>query len=74
MSTASQFKNRLIAEAPNIGVTVTTGQAAKMGIRLARRAERMAEQFDFYESLRILGLISDTTARDAVANLEAAAA
>ena len=74
MATASGFKNRLIEEAPNLGVEVTAGQAAKMGIRLARRAERMAEQFDFYESLRILGIVTDTTARDAVANLEVVAA
>ena len=38
----------------------------KVAIRVHRRAERMHEEFDFYEALRILGMSSDTTARDAV--------
>lgn len=70
MVSASGFKNRLIDEAPKLGININPNQAAKLGIKLARRAERMAVETDFYESLRILGLISDTTARDAVRNLE----
>lgn len=45
-------------------------KAEKLAHKIAKRAVAMQEQFDFYESLRILGLISDTTARDANRNLE----
>jgi len=34
----------------------------------------MQEQFDFYESLRIFGVITDTTPRDAIRNMEREAA
>ena len=53
---------------------VKKSRAQRIAGKLVKRAERMGETFDFYESMRILGLISDTTARDAVANLEAVAA
>ncbi len=32
----------------------------------------MQQEFDFYEHMRILGMTSDTTARDAVRNIERA--
>ena len=37
---------------------------------MKRRAERMQEEFDFYEGLRVLGIQSDPTAREAVYNIE----
>lgn len=73
MVTASGFKNRLLDEAPSLGIEISKGQAAKIGIRLARRLESQMIEFDFYEGLRILGVISDPTARDAVKNVGAAA-
>lgn len=47
-------------------------KAEKLAHKIAKRAQLMQEQFDFFESLRIMGIISDPTARDAVRNLEAA--
>jgi len=49
-------------------------KAEKLAHKIAKRAAAMQEQFDFFESLRIMGIISDPTARDAVRNLEGAAA
>lgn len=72
--TATGFKNRIIAEAPALGIKVSNKRAEKLGIKLARRLESQMVEHDFYESLRILGVISDKTARDAVRNLEGAAA
>ena len=70
--TATGYRNRLLAEAPALGIDVSKKQAEKIGIRSARGVESQMVELDFYESLRILGLISDTTARDAIRNLEAA--
>ncbi|AIY01172.1 hypothetical protein ART_1573 [Arthrobacter sp. PAMC 25486] len=64
--TATGFKNRIIEAVPGVNHNF----AARCANRIKRRADRMQEEFDFYESLRILGLVSDTTARDAVRNLE----
>ncbi|KUM31612.1 hypothetical protein AQ436_00280 [Arthrobacter sp. EpRS66] len=47
-------------------------KAEKLAHKIAKRAALMQEQFDFFESLRIMGIISDPTARDAVRNLERA--
>lgn len=71
---ATGYRNRLLAEAPTLGIEISKKQAEKAGIRIARRAEQMGVEHDFFESLRILGLISDTTARDAIRNLEGATA
>lgn len=49
-------------------------KAEKLAHKIAKRAAAMQEQFDFFESLRIMGIISDPTARDAVRNLEGATA
>ncbi|MGP9682022.1 hypothetical protein [Brachybacterium sp. AOP3-A1-3] len=68
MSTTG-FEKRIAAEAPDL----SRGQVKKLAARLARRAADMQEEFDFYECLRILGMTSDTTARDAIRSMEAAA-
>ncbi|WP_346922752.1 hypothetical protein [Glutamicibacter creatinolyticus] len=73
MVTATGFRDRIMAEAPTLGVSVSKKRAEKLGIKLARRLEAQMTEFDFYEGLRILGVISDPTARDAVRNLEVAA-
>lgn len=52
---------------------IKKSKAEKLAHKIAKRAAAMQEEFDFYESLRILGLVSDTTARDAARNLEAVA-
>ncbi|MGP5219461.1 hypothetical protein [Arthrobacter rhombi] len=68
--TASEYKNEIIAAVPGVNHNF----AARCAKRMKRTAENRAEQFDFYESLRILGIVTDNTARDAVANLEVVAA
>lgn len=72
--TATGYRNRLLEEAPALGIQVSKKQAEKIGIRIARRIESQMVELDFYEALRIMGIISDPTARDAVRNLEGAAA
>lgn len=71
--TATGYRNRLLEEAPALGIQVSKKQAEKIGIRIARRIESQMIELDFYEALRIMGIISDPTARDAVRNLEMAA-
>ena len=71
--TATGYRNRLLEEAPALGIQVSKKQAEKIGIRIARRIESQMVELDFYEALRIMGIISDPTARDAVRNLERAA-
>lgn len=68
--TASGFQARIIDHCLTRGIEITNSKARKLSIRLARRMEAMSEEFDFYESLRILGMTTDTTARDAVRNIE----
>lgn len=72
--TATGYRNRLLEEATALGIQVSKKQAEKIGIRIARRIESQMVELDFYEALRILGIISDPTARDAIRNLEGAAA
>lgn len=71
--TATGYRNRLLEEAPALGIQVSKKQAEKIGIRIARRIESQMVELDFYEALRIMGIISDPTARDAVRSLEMAA-
>ncbi|MGP5395974.1 hypothetical protein [Arthrobacter rhombi] len=68
--TTTGFEKRVIEAVPG----VKKSRAQRIAAKLVKRQARMNEQFDFEESLRILGIITDTTARDAVANLEAVAA
>lgn len=49
---------------------IKDGKARRLATKLAKRAASMQEELDFFESLRILGITTDTTARDAVRNLE----
>lgn len=66
--TATGFKNRIIEANPGINVRY----AERVANRLKRRADRMQERFDFDRELRILGIISDPTSRDAIRNIETA--
>lgn len=68
--TATEYKNEIIAAVPGVNHNF----AQRCAKRMKRAADRHTEQFDFYASLRILGLIADNTARDAVRNLEGATA
>ena len=70
--TASAFKARIISYCVDNGVELSASKAQRLAVRIARRAERMQQEFDFFEHMRILGMTSDTTARDAVRNIERA--
>ena len=70
--TASAFKARIISYCIDNGIELAPAKAQKLGVRIARRAEKMQREFDFFESLRVLGMTNDPTARDAVRNIERA--
>ena len=67
---ASAFQARIIDHCVAHGIEITNGKARKLSIRLARRAERQQEEFDFFAALRILGIQSDPTARTAAHKAE----
>lgn len=67
MSTTG-FEKRIADAAPSL----SRGQVKKIARKLAHRAEQMQTVDDFYTALRILGVSSDPTARDAIRNIEAA--
>ena len=64
--TITGYQKRILEAAPAIG----KNKAERLAIKLVKRQERMQEQFDFYESLRIFGVITDSTPRDAIRNIE----
>ena len=63
--TAAAFKARIISHCIDNGVELSNSKAQRLAVRIARRAEKMQAEFDFYEALRILGISSDPTARQA---------
>lgn len=67
--TVTGYQKKIMAAVPEI----KKSKAEKLAHKIAKRAQAMQEQFDFFESLKILGVISDPTARDAVKNMEVAA-
>ena len=60
---ATGFEKRIAAAAPSL----SRGQVKKIARKLAHRAERMQTVEEFEHALKILGIYSDPTARDAVA-------
>lgn len=68
MSTTG-FEKRIADAAPSL----SRGQVKKIARKLAHRAERMQTVEEFYAALKVLGISSDPTARDAIRNMEAAA-
>lgn len=67
--TVTGYQKKIMAAVPEI----KKSKAEKLAHKIAKRAQAMQAEFDFFESLKILGVISDPTARDAVKNMEAAA-
>ena len=67
-NTTTGFERRIARECPSL----SRGQVKAAAKKIMFIAQNMQETFDFYQGLRILGLLSDPTARDAVRNLEAA--
>jgi len=69
MMTITGYQKRIMQAAPH----VSKSKAEKLAHKIAKRFDRMTTEHEFFEQLRILGVISDPTARDAIKNLEAAA-
>lgn len=65
------YRQRIAAYCFDHGIEISRSKARRLGERMYRRAQSMQGEFDFYESLRILGIHTDSTARDAIMNLEA---
>lgn len=60
------YERRIASEFPSL----SRGQVKKTAKKIFWMAENMHEVFDFYEGMKILGIITDTTARDAIRNIE----
>lgn len=59
--TTTGYEKRISEANPHL----SEGVVKKLAAKVAARAKTMQAEFDFYESLRILGISSDPTARDA---------
>lgn len=68
--TTTGYQKKIMEAVPGI----KKSKAEKLAHKIAKRAAFMQTEFDFFEALRILGMVTDTTARDAVRNLEQVAA
>ena len=66
--TATGFEKRIAAHPQAQGLSRSKIQ--RLAAKLVKRAQSMQEQFDFFAELRILGLVSDPTARTAISNVE----
>lgn len=64
------YRQRIQAWCSENGVEMTRAKARRFGERMYRRAQAMQGEFDFYESLRVLGIHTDSTARDAIKNID----
>ena len=68
--TTTGYEKKILEAVPGI----KKSKAQRLALNIAKRAAAMQEEFDFFEALRILGMVTDTTARDAVRNMEDAVA
>ena len=77
--TRTQWKKRITEYCLANGIDKSAGQIERMAIKAYKRVEREeqlrnATEYEIYEAgLRILGIYTDVTARDAADNMEAAA-
>lgn len=62
---AKGFTWRIVEYCFANGIELSGSKADRLGVRMKRRADKMQQEFDFYEALRILGMTTDTTARQA---------
>ena len=65
---ATGFEKRIAAHPQAQGLSRSKIQ--RLAAKLVKRANAMQEQFDFFAEMRVLGLVSDPTARDAIRNVE----
>lgn len=66
--TATGFEKRIAEAAPHL----SRSKCQRLALKLAKRADRMQEEFDFFAQLKILGVSADPTAVQAIRNVEAA--
>ena len=62
--TQTGFKKKVAEYALEHGLPLSERQIKNIGGKMHKRAAFMQTEFDFFENLRILGMLSDTTARD----------
>lgn len=62
----SGYEKRIAAEFP----ALSRGQVKKTAKKIFWMAENMHEVFDFYEGMKILGIITDETPMLAIRNIE----
>lgn len=67
------WKNKIREYCDANGIDKSDSQVSRMATKICKRMAAMNEEIDFYTALRILGMSSDTTARDAIRNMERAA-
>ena len=68
--TQTGFKKKVAEFALENGLPLSERQIKNIGGKMHKRAAFMQTEFDFFQNLRILGMQSDTTPRDAVRNIE----
>lgn len=56
------YEKRIALAAPHL----SRSKCQRLALKLAKRAERMQEEFDFYTELRVLGIHTDASARRAI--------
>lgn len=69
-TTMTGWKHRIREYCDAQNIPKSDSQVSRMAVKISKRMTAMNEELDFYEALRILGLSSDTTARDAIRNIE----
>ena len=62
--TQTGFQKKVAEFAVAHGLPLSKRQIKNLGGKMHKRAAFMQTEFDFFENLRILGMLSDTTARD----------
>lgn len=65
--TATQYRDQIIDYHNERGQPISKSRAMKIGIRMHRKRDEIR---DFEDGLRILGIITDVTPREAIRNME----
>lgn len=71
--TLTGWKHRIREYCDANAIDKSDSQVSRMASKISKRMAAMNEELDFFEAMRILGMSSDTTARDAIRNMERAA-
>lgn len=60
--TTTGYEKRIAAAAPHL----SRSKCQRLALKLAKRAEHMQAEFDFYAELRVLGIHTDASARKSI--------